>query len=368
MKILHLTKKYPNALGGDAIVVANLEAQARKAGHDVVILTSNCAEIKKAPHVHTFGLLDTPAGLDNITPRRLLSLLHLFVKSFGFLRRERPDVIHTHSIDMAFCLSLAARLYKIPLVHTFHIVTFNNPEQAALRRKTELFFLRGANPKRVLVLNPGDIPDFEAQGFTNVQFVPNGVNLEDWNLPDTPKTERFTFLDVCRLEEQKGLPYLLEASAELKKRGHHFAVQVAGDGSQRELLERRIVELDLQDTVQLLGRKTPEELKVLYAQSHAFVLPSLWEAFPLTILEAWAARLAVIATAVGFCSQKRDSPEILIVEPKNAVELANAMEILIMNPARATELAQLGHQAAVENYTWERVSNTVTEIYQEARA
>lgn len=368
MKILHLTKKYPDALGGDAIVVANLEAQARKSGHDVVILTSNCPEIKKAPNVHTFGLSDTPAGLDNITPRRLLSLLHLFVKSFGFLRHERPDVVHTHSIDMAFCMSLAARLHRIPLVHTFHIVTFNNADQSALRRKTELFFLRGTAPKRVLVLNPGDIADFEARGFTNVQFVPNGVNLEDWKVTRLPKAKKFTFIDVCRLEEQKGLPYLLDASAELKGRGHDFAVQVAGDGSQREILEDRIRELNLQNTVYLLGRKTPGELKELYARAHAFVLPSLWEAFPLTILEAWAARLAVIATAVGFASQKRGSDELLVVEPKDVQGLADAMESLLTDQRKADKLAERGYQAAHDHYTWERVSHTVTGIYQEVRS
>src|SRR5687768_4261766 len=102
MKILHITKKYPHALGGDATVVSNLEKQQWAHGDKVAILTSNCKEIIRKRNVHLFGLRDTPAALDAITPRRLVSLAHLFFKSFSVIRKERPDVIHTHSIDMAF--------------------------------------------------------------------------------------------------------------------------------------------------------------------------------------------------------------------------------------------------------------------------
>ncbi len=65
MKILHISKKYPQALGGDAVVVSNLQKQQLAAGHQVVIVTSNCDEIASAKHVYKVGLNDTAAGLDN---------------------------------------------------------------------------------------------------------------------------------------------------------------------------------------------------------------------------------------------------------------------------------------------------------------
>jgi len=135
MNILHVCKKYPLALGGDAVVVANLQKQQQAAAHQVAIVTSNCDEIQCGAHIYKLGLKDTPAGLDVITLRRMASLLVLLFKMFVILPKERPDVIHTHSIDMAFFASFAARLYGIPIVHTFHIVTFYDATQPALRRR-----------------------------------------------------------------------------------------------------------------------------------------------------------------------------------------------------------------------------------------
>src|ERR1700722_17611620 len=135
MKILHITKKYKNAFGGDAVVVGNLERQQLAQGHEIVVLTSNCDEIIEDERHYKFGLLDTPAALDNISLRRLASLCALFIKTFDVIRKERPDVVHTHSIDMAFIASFATRWFKVPIVHTFHILTFTDPHHGALRRK-----------------------------------------------------------------------------------------------------------------------------------------------------------------------------------------------------------------------------------------
>ena len=78
MKIMHVLKKYPRALGGDAVVVANLQKQQEAAGHQTAIVTSNCDEIINGKHIYKCGLKDTPTGLDKITPKRLLSLISLF--------------------------------------------------------------------------------------------------------------------------------------------------------------------------------------------------------------------------------------------------------------------------------------------------
>ena len=87
---MHVTKKYPDALGGDAVVVFNLEKQQKKAGHKVVILTSNCDEIKESNNIHKFGLRDKSAALDKITLKRLSSLIMLCFTSFRVLSGLTP--------------------------------------------------------------------------------------------------------------------------------------------------------------------------------------------------------------------------------------------------------------------------------------
>ncbi len=78
MKILHITKKYDNLLGGDAIVVRNLKEQQVKNGDKIYILTSNNENIIDASYVYKFGLKFGDNELDTINLKRLISLVILF--------------------------------------------------------------------------------------------------------------------------------------------------------------------------------------------------------------------------------------------------------------------------------------------------
>ena len=363
MKILHVTKKYPNALGGDATVVANLEKQQKKAGHEVVILTSNCDEIKIGKSIYKFGLKDTPSALDKITPKRLVSLIMLYFQAYKVLEAERPDVIHTHSIDMAFFVSFAARHYKIPIVHTFHVVTFNNRRQSVIRRKTELFLLRTTRPRRILVLNPAIIDDFTRAGFPDVSFVPNGINIEDWqNKNPKSKNKKFTFIAVGRLEEQKGFSYLIEAAAMLLESHREFQIQIVGEGSLHSKLQEQIEGLNLSKYVFLLGKRKPEQLRELYANADVFVLSSLWEGMPLTLFEAWAAGLPAIATKV-------DSVPFIggdlaeLIERAQPQELESAMVKFIEKPELMNSLSKKAYQMVVKKYQWSALAKEVEKRY-----
>ena len=86
MNVLHVVKKYPNAMGGDAVVVSNLAQRQLKNGHKVSILTSNCDEIKNEKHVYKFGFKVSVTGIDSLTVVRLLSLPFLFIKAFTVIR------------------------------------------------------------------------------------------------------------------------------------------------------------------------------------------------------------------------------------------------------------------------------------------
>ncbi|MEK7153114.1 MAG: glycosyltransferase, partial [Patescibacteria group bacterium] len=363
MKILHITKKYPNALGGDTVVVSNLEKQQWKGGHKVAVLTSNCDEIQTKRHVYKFGLKDTPAALDNITPKRLLSLGHLFFKSFRVIRKERPDVIHTHSIDMAFAASFAARFYKVPMVHTFHILTFHDKNQSWLRRKTELLFKKGANPRIVTAPDQADIDHLRNAGVANAALLPNGIDLKFWHKDEALQNEVFTFISVSRLETQKGIEYLIKAAAILKQKSKKpFKILIVGDGSQLQELGILAMDLDISDNIELVGRKTPEELRDMYASSDAAVIPSLWESTPITLLEAWAMKLPVVCTPVGIVQGKTHEKDVALTPAQDEKALAKAMLGLLENPDSRKKLAARGYQA-VQQYTWDKVYKTAEKIY-----
>lgn len=365
MNILHITKKYPDALGGDSVVVSNLEKQQWKNGHKVSILTSNCDEIKPKSRLYKFGLKDKPAALDNITPRRLLSLGHLFFKSFQVIRRERPDIIHTHSIDMAFAASIAARIYRVPMVHTFHIVTFHDEKQSWLRRKTELLFKRGANPKVVTAPDQADVDHLIDAGVKNAQLLPNGIDLKFWHDTDTVHNEVVTFIAAGRLEEQKGFEYLIKAAKILKNStSKPFKVLIAGSGSLQQELGILMMDLDVTDRVELVGRRSTKELRKLYSSSDVAVIPSLYESTPLTLLEAWAVKLPVISTPVGILqgnTQHKNDVKLVPVQDEKA--LARAMRELLEKKDKRDKLAKRGHEA-VQQYAWSEIYKTAEAMYE----
>jgi len=365
MKILHICKKYPNALGGDAVVVANLQKRQEAAGHQVAILTSNCQEIISGPHIYTFGLPDTPQNLDRITARRLFSLLGLFFTSFAVLGKERPDVVHVHSVDMAFFASFAARWFRIPMIHTFHIVTFYDPTQPALRRKAELLLAKAAGLRLVTAPNAHDVAALQQAGLSQAVLLPNGVDLEFWQRdPVAKKNDVFTFLSFGRLEEQKGYAYLIRAVALLKRRAAGpFRVIIAGDGNQKQQLQEQARAYRVQHLVRFVGHKTPRQMQTLLSQADVVILASLYETTPLTLLEAWAIGAPVIATSVGILrTMRKNSRPAYLVQPGNEQALQIAMQHCMNYPELQQELAAAGHQE-VKKYAWAAIAKQAESLY-----
>jgi glycosyltransferase involved in cell wall biosynthesis len=347
MKILHVTKKYKNALGGDAVFVSNLESQQLAGGHEVIVLTSNCDEIIDDERLYKFGLAATSAALDEISLRRVASLGALLFKTFGVLRKERPDVLHTHSIDMAFIASFAARWFKVPVVHTFHILTFPDPNQDTLRRKSELFFTKGAQPRVITSPNPIDVNHLKRVGVKGARHMRHGIDHAFWK-KEVQSHDVFTFITAGRLERQKGIEYLIRATAELKKTGEPFKVVIVGEGS-------------LEEELKALA-------KDLYALSDSIVIPSLWEAAPTAAFEAWAMELPLVITKVGmFADEVDDSAYARFVDAGDSNGLAEAMGEVLTDSKKRDEMVTAGHEA-VQDYSWEAVANNANDLYIEAQS
>lgn len=364
MKILHVSKKYPRAPGGDAVVVSNLAAQQQQAGHKVTIVTSNCAGIPAKPRIYKIGLTDTPANLDRITLRRLVSLGILLVRMFKILAKERPDIIHTHSVDMAFVVSFAARFFHIPLVHTFHIVTFYDPSQSALRRNSELWLARHAKPRHTTAPNMFDVSKLQNAGLA-ASLLPNGVDLGYWRKAArfAGRVRMYTFVAIGRLEPQKGFDCLVKAAALAADSGKEFRIIIVGDGSARAALERDIKLRRINHIVQLPGHKGQAYIRKLLGGADAMILPSRYETTPLTLLEAWAAGVPVISTAVGILRDiPRDFAAAHIVPVGDERALAAAMQDYMARPQTGRTLARHGRRQ-VAGYDWPVIARRAEALY-----
>ena len=229
---------------------------------------------------------------------------------------------------------------------------------AALRRARRVFcpsaYLRdialgwGLEPGRVSVLpNPApDVPELPSRDELRAELGVGGRVLAF----------------AGRLGPQKALGVALEAVARVPE----VTLVVAGDGPERAALERRASELDVDGRVRFLGSVSRVGVLRLFRAADASLLPSAWENFPHTVVEALAVGCPVIATSVGGVPEiVHDSENGLLVEPGDADGLAAAITRFFGDDALRARLATAA-PAGVAGYTEEAVFAEIEAALREA--
>jgi glycosyltransferase involved in cell wall biosynthesis len=169
---------------------------------------------------------------------------------------------------------------------------------------------------------------------------------------------------VARLDMQKGFEYLLQAARELCKTFTDLKIVIAGEGPDRNAIEDLIQQYGLQSNVILAGQQS--NMPGVYAAMDVFVLPSLNEGLPMTVLEAMAASKPVIATRVGAIpSVIKDGENGLLVAPKDSEGLRNAVASLLADPERRRRMGDQAHAWVSGNYTSEAMAVRYREMYEE---
>ena len=240
-----------------------------------------------------------------VNPLRDLAAL---VQLWDLFRRERPDIVHTHSSKAGMLGRWAAWFARVPTIfHTAHGFGFNDYQgriaqtlYVALERITRLITTRTvvvsiANAKRAEKLGivaPGDwvlcrdaipVDEFRCGG-------PRYGQLDAWGIPDG---RVIVGMVACMKPQKSPIDFIDVASRVLEERKDvHFVI--AGDGELRGAVEARIGELEISDHVTLLGWQT--DMPAVYRNLDIFVLTSLWEGQPCVFAEAMASGLPIVAT------------------------------------------------------------------------
>jgi len=366
MKILHVTKKYPDIMGGDSTVVTSLEKYQKKMGHQVYILTSNCSEVIKSPRVTKYGLKIDSLNLDRINLKRIISLFILFFYSFFYLKKIKPNIVHSHSPDLGFILSFSCKVYKIPTINTCHGITFTDKYYSFIKRKVEEVFLKYGYFKKIITINKNSLDDFRKLKIKNVVYLPNGVDLDHFQKKRHNVNGKTIFLFVGRIEIEKGLKYLIHAVDKLRKKEKNFELLFVGKGRDQNIFQELVIALNLTNYIKFLGKKNIDEVIDYYYKSDVFISPSLHETFPMTVLEAWAAKLPVIITNIGgvsaICINKENA---LIIPPEDPKKISEAMIALIKDQKLRRKLGKNGRKLVEEKYGWDKITKEFEFIYEE---
>lgn len=171
---------------------------------------------------------------------------------------------------------------------------------------------------------------------------------------------------ASRLDTPKGHVYLLSALQELSKAGNvHWELLIAGEGPERESLEKLIETLGIQDSVRLLGGLNSTQMEGFWRQIDVFVLASLWEGVPVAILEAMAHSKPVVGTDVGGVAEAVVNGETGLVVPARDVEaLANAIQYLAESPKQRQRMGEAGRARFLTRFSTDAVTTQYLEVYE----
>jgi glycosyltransferase involved in cell wall biosynthesis len=172
-------------------------------------------------------------------------------------------------------------------------------------------------------------------------------------------------LFLGRLKKRKGVPVLLEALASLPATGNVELV-IAGSGEDQSSIEEQISRLALRGRVHLAGRVEGQTKLYLLQSARCVVMPSLeWEAFPLVLMEAFAAGRPVIGSRIpGIRELVTDGQTGLLVKEGNVPELAAAIARLMQDPAEADAMGRRAATVA-KDFGWDAVATKHLALYAE---
>lgn len=300
--------------------------------------------------------------------------LSLYWRLRRLLRQHRPHIVHTHLWHADLFGIPAARLAGVKTV----ISSRHNDD--SFRRK---MLIRWTNRALWGMTSAGiAISDAIRQFSIAVEGVnPAKIHTIRYGLPHTSgmvdqRAARQTLREtigaqddaplvglVCRLTEQKGVQYALEAFAQIAAEFPAARLVIAGDGPLREKLQHTSKTLNIDQRVHFLGWR--DDAAQVLAALDVFLMPSLWEGFGLVMLEAMAQQLPIIGSRVSAVPEVvQDGETGLLVPARDSAALANALRTLLQDKPLRRHMGLLGEDRLETHFSAARLVDETAALYQ----
>jgi len=398
MRILMLSWEYPPAsVGGLARHVHYLSRELARRGHLVEVVTQGGGDE---------GEKETPIGrgllrVHRRAPYALSSLdfLHwVHQLNYSFLEAvmamtvrkgvlDGPfDIVHAHDWLVAFTARAVKHAHRVPLAATIHATEagrhhgIHNPWQ---RHISEVEWWLTYEAWRVICCSGYMESELTGQFQLppdKIRVIPNGIAPEEVETalranpagPATPRRERFAqpgediIFFVGRLVREKGVDTLLDAFPAVLDRRPAAKLVIAGTGPHEAHLRGRASQMGLQERVHFAGYLDDRTRNLLYRWAAVAVVPSYYEPFGLTALEAMAAGAPLVVSDTGGLGETVVHNETgLKVPPANPGELAGAILRLLSDQSLARRLADRARATVIDRFAWSKVAAETERVYEE---
>lgn len=363
MKILRVTSDlYPFVVGGIGIHTHELSEHQVRLGHDVTVYTLVNKSEKRNPQVK-YKIIKNKKILsflgNSINPLLFFNLFHM---------RNDFDIIHAHS-HLFFSTNICAIIRKIgssPLIITNHGIM-----SASAPNWFNSIYLKTIGK---WTLNAADAvlcyTDEEKKELINslsideekIFIIPNGVNLGIF-YPDPVELEDHypTLLWIGRIVKGKGVHFLIQATALILREIPNIRLKIIGEGPEKEKMEELIKKLNLEDAISISDYVNYQNLPDIYRESDIFILPSMNEGVPKTVLEAMACGKPIVISEFSHL-RELISDSGLMFQKGDIYALAGAILKLMNNETLRKEYGKNARNKIIKNYSWDNTVQKTTEI------
>jgi mannosylfructose-phosphate synthase len=379
--------------GGQVVYVLQLAKAFAELGIAVDIYTRwfdrQRRQIEPIPDCPLARIIRIPAGTWEFIPKEeiygvlpeLAENLARFVLDEGL----EYDLLHGHYVDAGIVMLDVAKRLRRPAFFTAHSLGAWKREQlggdpAEMERKfnfeqrisEEGRIFRSVSAQTVTsVLQRDKIRELYGWQSQNIEVIPPGVDVRSFRPPDpsrpppqTDSPKRYIFC-LSRIDSGKGHDFLIDAFDLVRRQVPDVHLVIGGGSPTPQLRELAVLatmhaiidEKQLHDHVTIAGY-VPDELLVPYYQRAAlFALPSLFEPFGMTVLEAMACATPVVASRLGGIRTVITSGKNgLLVDPTDRDEFAAAMVRLLNDRQMADRLGEAGRSTVIEEFSWEAIA------------
>lgn len=363
MKIALLVQNFlPKWLAGTEIATYNIAKHLARRKHDVYVITRLDNGLPKEGREEGFNI-------HRILHRKIkfIGVVALWMKIVSLLKKIDPDIIHVQGIGIGLPAFFAKKLLRKPFVVWGQGSDIYLPD--IFTKQISRFVLKNADA--VIALTESMEKKMRKIYDREIFVIPNGINLEkieniskenilkELKMKDDEKILLF----VGSLRSVKGVKYLIESIKLINKKCKSVRLIIIGDGEERNSLEKRSNELNLEHQITFIGKVPHKKVMEYMIATDIFVLPSLSEGLSIVCLEAMFSGLPIIATKVGGLPEVvKDGRNGFLVEPKNPEEMAEKVLLLLEKKDLRKRISK-NNREEIKKYDWRIIIDKLEKLY-----
>lgn len=290
------------------------------------------------------------------------------------IQTYKPDVVHSHMVHANLLARMTRLFVKVPcLICTAHNINEGGKFREWLYRITDSRCDMTTNVSQEAVNRYIEV---KAAPKSKITWVPNGINLSAFDFSAREETgmsirgelglqDEFVWLAVGRFVPEKDYSNLITAFSMLLSNHPHSVLLIAGDGAERQMVERLCESLQMEKRVRLLGIR--DDISRLMQGANGYVMSSKWEGLPMVLLEASACGLPIVATDVGGNKEVvYEGINGYLVKPSNSVQLAQQMRRIMEHSGHERqEMGSRGHDYVKEFYNIDHIIGRWERLYEQ---